>query len=87
MSQQLPGPPPSQAVNAYAMVDPDTKGPWIGGSYDTQTTVVIACAFYQARQRYDVDPSFLIGVFDASDTPVAFIGDAAAWPLTEELDG
>ena len=76
-SERLPGEPiplapPIEQFNCYLMVDQNTKGPWVGGSYDNISAVTIACAFYQSYMRHAPEP--LVGVFDSSDSVIAFIG-------------
>jgi len=67
---------PNQLFNAYQMEDSLTKAQWVGGSYDNISAVTIACAWYMMRQNAAVSNSLLVGVFDESDTPIAFIGRA-----------
>ena len=60
--------------NVYRMVDEQTKGNWVGGSYDNISAVTIACAVYAARQNYSPDFETMFAVFDSTDTPIAFVG-------------
>lgn len=75
----IAGPPPTQQVNCYRMIDSKTRGEWVGGSYDSISAVTIACAWFQARVSMSSFSSDLcIGVFDANLNVLAFIGQPAS---------
>jgi len=72
-SESIKQGPPSQQFNVYWMADPNTKGDWLGGSYDNISAVTIACTVFAELQRH-YQTEALVGVFDDTDTPIAFIG-------------
>jgi len=63
--------------NVYLMTDPDTKGQWVGGSYDNISAVTIACSWYSTTQQLVPANNRLIAVFDDTDTVIAAIGAEA----------
>jgi len=69
--------PPVQQFNCYHMVDSVTKGPWIGGSYDNISAVQVASAYYISHSlgMGGLSRSQLVGVFDNTNTVIAFIGE------------
>jgi len=64
--------------NVYLMVDSNTKEQWVGGSYDNISAVTIACSWYSTTQQLVPENSRLVGVFDDTDSVIAFIGSAGA---------
>jgi len=74
MPEPIQQPNPQQQVNVYTMSDYQTKNTWLGGAYDAQSGIAIACALYVAAQQYNATTQRLIGIFDSSDLLIGFIG-------------
>ena len=68
------GGPPQHPYRCFTLNPDYSQNRYVGGSYDNISAVTIASALYTAREQVMQSDHFLIGVFDDTDTPIAFIG-------------
>jgi len=66
--------PPQHPFKVYTMNADDTKNTFVGGSYDNISAVTIACAIWTSSQNYNPTTGFAVGVYDDTDTVIAFLG-------------
>jgi len=82
LSEQLPANPPLESSNpnllytVWTMQDQNTRITQVAAAYDADRAVLIGSNWFVAREIIKPDTSVNVGVFDNTDSLIAYIGTA-----------